>query len=111
MTRLLPVVVVMAWVGTALVLGELRWFRRVPLGARLAPYTASARPRRRVLSAGSFREVLAPLAQSFGRGTARALGVREDVATRLERVHSPLDPVAFRLRQLGWATAALAVSG
>ena len=30
---------------------------------------------------------------------------------RLERVHSPLDVTAFRVRQLGWAVAALAAAG
>ncbi len=34
---------------------------------------------------------------------ARAAGVGEDIAVRLERIHSPLDPTGFRLRQLGWA--------
>jgi tight adherence protein C len=38
---------------------------------------------------------------------ARAFGVTEPLAVRLERVHSPLDPTAFRVRQLGWAALGL----
>jgi tight adherence protein C len=40
---------------------------------------------------------------------ARALGVSEDLATRLERIHSPLDVTAFRVRQLGWSGVGFAV--
>jgi tight adherence protein C len=34
-------------------------------------------------------------------------GVTEALAVRLERVHSPLDVTAFRVRQLAWAVAGL----
>jgi Flp pilus assembly protein TadB len=51
--------------------------------------------------------VLGPLARDTGAAAARFSGVTEDLATRLERIHSPFDPTSFRLRQLGWATAAL----
>lgn len=100
-----------AWLGTALLLSELRWFRRAPLAERLAPYAAETSRRRSVLSGASFRDVLAPLARAFGDTVARSLGVREDLALRLERVHAPFDAPAFRLRQLGWSIAATAAAG
>jgi Flp pilus assembly protein TadB len=96
--------------GSTLVLSELRWFRRRPLVDRLAPYVpggASARRRGAVMSAASFGQVIAPLARVVGEHAARAVGVTEPLAVRLERVHSPLDVTGFRLRQLAWAVAGL----
>jgi Flp pilus assembly protein TadB len=96
--------------GSTLVLSELRWFRRRPLVDRLAPYVpggASARRRGAVMSAASFGQVIAPLARAVGEHAARAAGVTDPLAVRLERVHSPLDVTGFRLRQLAWAVAGL----
>ena len=47
------------WVGATLVLAELRWFRRLRLAQRLAPYTPGvpARGRSGALSVASFRDV------------------------------------------------------
>ncbi|MGE3619800.1 MAG: type II secretion system F family protein, partial [Acidimicrobiia bacterium] len=39
----------------------------------------------------------------------KALGVGDELSVRLRRVHSPLDPTAFRLRQLGWSVFGLGV--
>jgi tight adherence protein C len=38
---------------------------------------------------------------------ARLVGVTEALAVRLERIGSPLDVTAFRVRQLGWAAVGL----
>jgi Flp pilus assembly protein TadB len=46
-----------------------------------------------------------------GEQAARAFGVTESLAVRLERVHSPLDVTAFRVRQLAWAVAGLVGAG
>jgi tight adherence protein C len=95
------------WGGATLLLAELRWFRRPPLVERLRPHLARAtRPDSSIWSVESFREVIAPLARSVGETVARAAGIGEDVAVRLRRVHSPIEPTAFRVRQLGWATVA-----
>jgi tight adherence protein C len=98
------------FVGATMLLSQLRWFRRRPLVDRLAPYVPggpAVRRRGPVLSAASFGEVVAPLARAVGEAVARAFGVTEPLAVRLERVHSPLDVTAFRLRQAGWAVAGL----
>lgn len=99
------------WVGATLVLSELRWFARPSLTDRLRPYVPGAADHRRAgaLSAESFRDVIAPLSQSIGERLARAFGVREELAVRLERIHSPLTPASFRVRQVGRMTLALAV--
>lgn len=97
--------------GSTLLLSHLRWFRRRPLVDRLAPYVAggaAARRRGRLPPAAPFREMLGPLAQAAGERIARLLGVTEPLAVRLERVHSPLDPDGFRVRQMGWAAGGLA---
>lgn len=97
---------VAAWAGATLLLSEVRWFARVPLADRLRPYAPGgiARAQRRMLlpSVESFRDVVRPFCRRLGERAARALGVGEDLARRLERVHSPLDVTAFRVRQLGW---------
>lgn len=99
----------LAWVGLTVALSLLRVFRRTPLSDRLLPYTFGPRGRRatKLWSVRSFREVVGPLADAIGRPLARSVGVHEDLAVRLERTHSPLDPAGFRLRQLGWAVLGL----
>lgn len=111
MVRTLIAAGLMTFVGSALLLSELRWFRRPSIGDRLAPYAPHAArvPSTAVLSVTSFREVIAPLARVTGERVARLFGVSEELAIRLERIHSPLDVTAFRVRQLAWAgTAAIA---
>jgi tight adherence protein C len=97
--------------GGALLLSEVRWFRRRGLVERVSPYVPG-RPGvvggAPWLTADSFRAVVGPLAQAVGEAVARAFGVTEALARRLERVHSPMDVTAFRVRQLGWAAVGLA---
>lgn len=102
------------WAGSTLLLAEVRWFRRRPLVDRVRPYLPGglATPARAgLLSAASFRDVIGPLAREVGGRLARIAGVTEELAVRLERVHSPLDVTAFRVRELGWAVAAFGVGG
>jgi Flp pilus assembly protein TadB len=108
--QLLALVSLCLFAGSTLLLSELRWFRRRPLVDRLAPYVpggAAARRRGAIMSAASFGQLIGPLARAVGERVARAFGVTEALAVRLERVHSPLDVTAFRVRQLAWAVAGL----
>ena len=109
MSPLLLLSGVALFVGTTLLLAELRWFRRRPLVDRLAAYVPGGAGRRNtaLLDAESFRQVVGPLAQAVGERVARTVGVTEALDRRLRRVHSPLDVAAFRSRQLGWAGAGL----
>ena len=113
MPRALAVSALLLAIGATLVLSELRWFSRQPLADRLRPYgPGGMRPAPSgagVLSVESFREVIGPLARAVGAQVAELLGVNEDLATRLRRIHAPTDPTAFRVRQLGWAAAGLAL--
>ena len=96
------------WVGTTLLLSQLRWFTRLRLADRLRPYApggAGGPLSRHALSFDSIRDVIGPLCRGLGERVARALGVTEELAVRLERLHSPLDVTAFRLRQVGWSLA------
>lgn len=109
MTRLVVVAGLALWVGATLLLAEVRWFARRPLAARLRPHVAGGPGRAggsEPFSVASLREAVGPLAREVGERLAGAVGVDEDLATRLARVHSPLDPTDFRLRQVGWAVAA-----
>jgi tight adherence protein C len=111
--RLALVSGLMSWAGTTLLLNEVRWFRRRSLAARLGPYLPGAAPavgrRAGVLSVGSLRELIGPLASSFGGAVARLAGIDEPLAARLERLHADADPTAFRVRQLGWSGIGLAL--
>jgi len=101
------------WAGTTLLFSQLRCFRRLSLADRLRPYTpggAAAAGDRHLLSIESFRDVVGPLCRSIGERLSRALGVTEDIALRLERLHSPLDVNAFRLRQVGWSVAGFGIA-
>ena len=101
------------WAGTTLLLSQLRWFRRVSLVDRLRPYAPggmAVASRGGVLSVGSFRDAVGPLARTIGERVAGAAGIAEDLDVRLARVHSPLDVTAFRVRQVGHAVAGLGVA-
>jgi Flp pilus assembly protein TadB len=100
------------WVGSVLLLGELRWFRRPRLVTRMAPYLPGtpAPGEASTGAAASFRQLAAPTAQQVGATLSRAFGVREELTIRLERVHSPMSVSAFRVRQLGWSSAASGVA-
>jgi tight adherence protein C len=113
-TRVAALVALSLFVGSTLLLSELRWFRRRPLVDRLASYVpggAAARRRGAIMSAASFGQVIGPLARAVGARVARAFGVTEALAVRLERVHSPLDVTAFRVRQLAWSVTGLVIGG
>jgi tight adherence protein C len=109
-TQILALAMLSLFVGSTLLLSELRWFRRRPLVDRLAPYVPGghgAKRRGAIMSAASFGQVIGPLARAIGEAVARAFGVTEALALRLERVHSPLDVTGFRVRQLAWSGAGL----
>lgn len=102
------------WVGLTLVLSEVRWFARRPLLDRLRPYSPGGRveeARSGVLSGESMRDIVTPLASALGARVSQLIGVSEDLTVRLERIHSPYDVTAFRLRQMGAATVALGAAG
>ena len=86
------------WSGMTLVLADVRWFRRPRLVVRLRDHVpdASGRSGSGPWSVESFREVIAPLARSLGEAVARAFGIGEDLALRLQRIHSPVDASAAR---------------
>ncbi|HEX4901429.1 MAG TPA: type II secretion system F family protein [Acidimicrobiales bacterium] len=107
MTRVAVTSGLVFWVGATLLLSRHRWFARRPLTDRLRPYEpgglATAGGGHGMLSVDTFAEVIGPLARTVGERFARLVGINEELAVRLERVHSDLDPTAFRVRQLGWA--------
>jgi len=100
------------WAGATLVLAEVRWISRPPLVERLRPYAPGGlgQPTSAgLLSVASFREAVGPLASAVGERLAHLFGVGEEVDVRLRRVHADLDPVGFRVRQVGWSVAAFGV--
>ena len=110
MRQPLALALMLAWVGLTLLLSQIRWFRRRPLNERLRPYLHGLSIARQTTDSDSaLTRVLGPLAREAGASIARFSGVNEELSTRLERIHSPLDPTDFRLRQLGWSIAALTV--
>lgn len=114
MSRQLLLFGLLLWVGATLLLSHVGWFARRPLTDRLRPYEPgglSGVGANGATSSSSARDLLAPLARQLGEALAGLAGVREDVATRLERIHAPIDAVSFRVRQLAWAGAGLGAGG
>src|SRR5699024_6033504 len=108
--RWLPILVALFWVGSTLILSEMRWFSRRPLDERLRPYVPGGWERTGrggILSVGSFSEVISPLASMIGDTVSRLLGVDDDLDTRLRRVHSRETASTLRTRQLTWAVICL----
>jgi len=96
-------------VGSSILLGEIRWFRQGPDAPRVRPYapptTAGSSAGTRRWAAGA---VLIPLAQQAGSRISTALGVTDDLGTRLDRAGLTMEPAVFRMRQLTHALAGLA---
>ncbi|MGY9074247.1 MAG: type II secretion system F family protein [Acidimicrobiales bacterium] len=113
MTRLVAVCILATWAGATLVFSELPWFRRLPLTERLRPFSSGGLRRSGVpglFANRSFRDILRPLATTIGSRLSKGFGVSEELALRLERVHSTQSVAEFRTRQVGWAAAALGVA-
>jgi Flp pilus assembly protein TadB len=109
-TQLLAVAALALFAGSTLLLSQIRWFRRRPLVDRVAPYVpggSTARSTGILVSAEGFGQVIGPLARAVGERVARAVGVTEPLALRLERIGSTLDVTTFRVRQLGWTAVGL----
>jgi Flp pilus assembly protein TadB len=114
LTGLLLLTGAASWLGSSLLLSGLRRFARTPLLTRIRPYAAPgslAQQPAGLFSADSFGEVLQPVAEVAGAHLARAAGVSESLARRLERVHAHQQPAEFRLRQLGWSVACFGAAG
>ena len=111
--RALPLFGLAVWVGSTLLLSEVRWFARTPLAERVRPYTPGGMGRASrggVLSVESFRDAVGPLSRAVGERLARLLGISEDLDLRLTRVHAATDVTGFRVRQVGHSVAGLVVA-
>jgi tight adherence protein C len=97
------------WAGATLLLAQLRWFSRLSLVERLRPYAPGGMAHGASPSE-SFRDAVVVMARDASERVARVFGVSEQLALRLERIHSPLDVTAFRVRQVGWSVAGLGLS-
>lgn len=113
MSRLVLLPAMAAFAGLTLLLSELRWFRRVSLARRIAPYQPGAGTTHEppLSSLALTAEAIASLCKTIGDRFSRLLGVNEELEIRLLRVHSPLDVAGFRVRQLGWSAAVMATAG
>lgn len=110
MSRTLAASAVLVWIGATLVLSTWSRMARPSLSDRLRPFhpgPAGGPGSDPILSAGSMRDVLLPLARHAGDRLAALFGVSEPVGVRLRRVHSQQSPGAFRAMQMGCSGGAL----
>jgi len=111
MRQPIALALVLVWIGATLVLADVHWFRRRSLVDRLRPYVdGTASPVGDDGAGTALVRVLGPLVRDLGASIARVAGVEEDLGRRLERIHSDLDPIGFRLRQAAWMIAATAMA-
>ena len=108
MIRFVLPIMGLLWTGSALVLGEFRWFRRPRTIDRLRPHLIGTGDRARSTSTVPFGSMqwihlLPPVAEQTGDRLAALLGVDEPIARRLRRIHSSTEPRQFRTRQMGRA--------
>ena len=71
--------------GVALVLDQFRWAHRRSMARRLTPYGSAGRPGPRIAAVSSPAAVLMPLVEQSLDRVTRALGIDDDLATRLAR--------------------------
>ncbi len=108
MIRLLVLSLLLGTAGLSMLLARAPWFRQPNLASRLRVHTPGLPDRRpRILGARSFRDALGPAAEHVGGWAARAVGINEDLSTRLERLHRAMTPTQFRITQLRQAVLAL----
>jgi tight adherence protein C len=107
--RILLALGAVGWVGTSLLLQQVRWVSRPSLTDRLRPYLAGAGPTGRGTT-GLRGEVLLWAAE-LSAWVSGLTGGGDDVARRLARIHAAEEPSTFRTRQVGWAIAGMAAAG
>lgn len=111
MTPLEVALLVLGAAGLACVFDDVRWFHRRPLADRLRPYGPNAVAVPSPPSRPGPAAVLLPVVdQLIGRATA-ALGIRDDLATRLARADLDVGVAEFRARQALHAVAGVAAGG
>jgi hypothetical protein len=112
MSRIVIGAGLLVWIGATLLLSSWSRLARPGLTERLRPYhpAGTAAPSSGgPFSVTSLRDVVEPLARSFGDRMASLFGVSEQLAIRLKRVHSSVGVTEFRLRQLALSGTALLV--
>jgi tight adherence protein C len=109
MTRLIIAAALAAWAGLTLLLSGTAWGQQLSLAERLRPHVPGNASRRSAgwLSGDAAHHAFGPLASAIGARFAKLVGVDEDLAIRLRRVHDPMDATSFRLRQVGAGAASL----
>lgn len=107
--RIAVLAALIAGAGTAWALSSFRWFRRISLANRLLPFTGGKRTGDRQVKRSTAGLALPAFSKSAEQ-LARALGIEENLTSRLRRAGWHIEPSAFRLKQLGWATTALAIA-
>jgi hypothetical protein len=109
--RLLLMAGVLVWAGSTLLLSQWSRLVRPSLEERLRPYSPGGRAAKPggVFSVESVRDLITPMLRAGGDRLAAAFGAAEPASIRLRRIHSSVDPSAFRLRQFTISGAALLV--
>ncbi|CAB4322602.1 MAG: hypothetical protein F2520_01665 [Actinobacteria bacterium] len=125
MIRIIVPFLLLVWSGAALILGELRWFRRPSLSNRLRPHIAGAAAGRTGTTSATnsdtsigsdarqllrfLRSWFSPTSERYGDRVAAMFGVAEPLGNRLLRVHANVGAAEFRSRQVARSITAGAV--
>lgn len=106
MIRVILPMLILVWVGSGLVLGEFRWFRRPTPVDRVRPHLLGSgcqvrATAQQAVAPTGWVQLLPPIAERTGNRLAVILGVSEPLDRRLRRIHATVGPRQFRTRQIG----------
>jgi tight adherence protein C len=105
--RIVILAAIVGGVGAALLLTNIRWFRRISLTERLLPFAGNTAVTHKRPSQLSPITAAMPTISRVAERLAGLFGIEETLSIRLLRARWEIDAPTFRLKQASWAAAAL----
>ena len=108
--RIAVLAAIVGGLGAVLLFSNVRWFRRASLTDRLLPFAGGSHALDTQSSRQSPIALAIPAISQVAERIGKLFGVEDSLSTRLLRAGWYMDGAAFRLKQAGWAAAALGLS-
>jgi tight adherence protein C len=108
-TRIVILAALVGGLGAALVLSNLRWFRRTSLTDRLLPFSGGSHALDQSRRQSPIHVAL-PAITDLAERVGHLFGVEDALNTRLQRAGWSMEATTFHLKQTGWAAAGLGLA-